>query len=125
MRRFQTARHALTAFLLTGCLSGPVPADVPARIVDPTAASRAELQRVVSDALHVGTVTLAADALTDSSILVIERNRVRSVDNPPLSGRDLGVPHRFRLVRQGDRCVLVHDDSGQRFELTETDCAAL
>ena len=122
MTRFGTLRPVAAAFLVSGCLSGPAPADTPARIVSPSEASRAELQRVVADALHVDEVMLAADALTESSVLVIERNRVRSLENAPLSGRDLGTPERFLLVKQDDHCVLVHEGSGRRLDLPSIDC---
>lgn len=96
--------------------------DQPAVIVNPTAASRAELQRVVSDMLFGADVTLADDALTDSSVLIVERKRIGSMQNPPLSGRDLGEPERFQLLTTGTRCVLVHGTDQARYELTETDC---
>jgi len=98
--------------------------DRPARIVNPTAESRAELQRVVSEMLFGADVTLAAEALTDSSTLIIERSRIRGLDNVPLTGRDLGEPERFTLVMTGMRCVLIHDRNGARYELRETECAA-
>ena len=114
---------------LTACKTAPPPADEgslqgdqPAVIVNPTAESRAELQRVVSDMLFGADVTLADDALTDSSVLIIERKRIGSMQNPPLSGRDLGQPERFQLLTTGTRCVLVHGPDQARYELTETDC---
>lgn len=96
--------------------------DEPAVIVNPTAESRAELQRVVSDMLFGAEVMLADDALTQSSTLTIERQRIRSLDSPPLSGRDLGEPERFRLLTTGTECVLVHAPDKARYELVETDC---
>lgn len=125
MTRFPALRPLAAAFLVAGCLSGPGLADQPARIVDPTEASRAELRRVVGDALHADDVKLAGDALTETSVLVIERSRVRSLENPPLSGRDLGTPERFRLVIRDGRCVLIHERNEQPFELPSTDCAPL
>jgi hypothetical protein len=94
----------------------------PAVIVDPSAESRAELQRVVSDMLSGAEVTLAGDALTETSVLIIERARIRSLENPPLSGRDLGRPERFQLRTTGTECVLIHENSDARYELYETDC---
>jgi hypothetical protein len=125
MTRLAWAQSLVVACLFSGCLSGPAPADQPARIVDPDDASRAELRRTVSEALQVEDVMLADDALTDSSVLVIERKRVRGLDNAPLSGRDLGTPERFRLVQQDERCVLVHESSGRRFDLPSAQCVAL
>jgi hypothetical protein len=96
----------------------------PARIVNPSAGSRAELRRVVGDMLFGAEITLADDALTDSSVLIVERSRIRSLDNPPLSGRDLGRPERFQLVTTGTLCVLIHENNQARYELLETECVA-
>ena len=95
---------------------------VPAIIVNATPASRAELQRAVSEMLSNADVMLADDALTHSSTLTIEHRRTGSLDNPPLSGRDLGSPERFHLLLTGTGCVLVHESDEATVSLTETDC---
>lgn len=96
--------------------------DQPAVIVNPTPESRAELRGVVSDMLFGAEVTLSKDALTKSSVLVVERNRIRSLQHPPLTGRDLGKPERFRLLTTGTECVLIHESNHARYELPATDC---
>ncbi len=101
---------------LAACRTGAVRAEVPARVVDPTPESRAELQHVVSSTLGGRAVTIADDALTKDSLLIIEPKN--------LTGRDLGKPDHFRLVLSDSRCVLVHQESDARIELTETSCAA-
>jgi hypothetical protein len=122
MRRGAAILLLVPAGFLAGCLSNSIQADQPARVVGSTPESRAELQRVVSTALQVDEVTLAHDALKESSWLVIERSRVRNLDNAPLQGRDLGRPERFQLVLSGPRCVLVHERDGSRYPLLETAC---
>lgn len=117
-------RPVCLALVLGACNMNAVHEDRPARIVDPSDRSRAELHQVVSGALNGADVMLADDALTDSSVLIIERQKSGSLDNPPLSGRDLGRPERFRLVTSGTRCVLVHEGDGARHELRETECVA-
>ena len=114
---------------LTACkTTAPVPyetslqGNVPAVIVNPTPESRAELQRAVSEMLSGADVMLADDALTQSSILTVERRRTGSLDNPPVSGRDLGSPERFHLLLTGTGCVLVHESDEATVPLTETDC---
>jgi hypothetical protein len=97
--------------------------DVPAVIVHPTAESRAALAQAVSSALHGAPVTLADDALTDASTLVIERARRLDPSGLPANGRELGPPERFRLVKSGGECVLVHERSGTRLALSATACA--
>jgi hypothetical protein len=122
MRRGAAILLLVPAGFLAGCLSNSIQADQPARVVGSTPESRAELQRVVSTALQVDEVTLAHDALKESSWLVIERSRVRNLDNAPLQGRDLGRPERFQLVLSGHRCVLVRERDGSRYTLLETAC---
>jgi hypothetical protein len=112
------------ALLAAACKTNSVHEERPALIVNPSAESRAELHRVVGDMLFDAEVTLADDALTDSSILIVERDRPRSLDNPPLSGRDLGQPERFQLVTTGKRCLLIHDSDTARHELLEAECVA-
>jgi hypothetical protein len=41
------------------------------------------------------------------------------------NGRELGMPERFRLVKSGGQCVLVHERSGKRFALAATNCAPI
>jgi hypothetical protein len=91
-------------------------------IVNPTPESRAALVEAVSTALNGAPVTLAGDALTTASTLVIQRTPRRDPNGLPMDGRDVGSPERFRLVRSGGQCVLVHEGSGRRFALSATDC---
>ena len=109
---------------LAGCKTNPTHEVRPARVVNPTPESRAELQRAVSDMLHGADVALADDALTTSSVLIVERRRSRSLESPPLSGRDLGQPAHFQLVTTGNDCVLIHENDRARHELLETECVA-
>ncbi len=83
-------------------------------IVDPTPESRAALQLAVTDALHVD-VLLAPDALTKDSVLLLEPRH--------MEGRETRPGEKFRLVRQGAQCVLIHERTGQRFVLVQTRCA--
>ncbi len=102
--------------VISACKTDDVRQDVPARIIDPTPESRTELLHVVSSTLGGRTVTIADDALTKDSMLIIEPKN--------LTGRDFGKPDHFRLVISNSRCVLVHEESDARLELTETGCAA-
>lgn len=101
---------------LSACKTDDVRQDVPAHIIDPTPESRAELQHVVSSTLGGRAVTIADDALTEDSLLIIEPKH--------LTGRDLAKPDHFRLVLSDSRCVLVHEESNTRIGLMETSCAA-
>jgi hypothetical protein len=66
-------------------------ADQPARIINPDEASRAALQSTINGILNTE-VTLAKNALTDDSILIIERNPPRTMGNPNPQGRIMDEP---------------------------------
>ena len=115
--RYSNALAAIGAMvLLSACQVAAVRADAPARIINPTAESRAELLRAVSDALDGRPVTIADDALVKDSSLIIEPKL--------LTGRDLRRPEHFELLLSGSRCVLVHQGTRARIPLKETTCVA-
>ena len=106
-----------------GCGTLPAGSDLPAVIVGPTTQSRQELQQAVASTLNGAPVTLADDALTQDSTLIIERNQARDANGVPLSGRELGRPEKFQLVKSGKDCVLIHEASGKRWTLKHTTCS--
>jgi hypothetical protein len=110
------------AVLLSACVSSQAQEEQPAVIVNPTAQSRAELLQAVSTALQGVKTMLAEDALTNTSILFVERPAVHDAAGRRINGRDLGRPERFQLMMHGDRCVLVHENSGVRHHLVNATC---
>jgi len=92
---------------------------VPTFLVNPTDADRAELSRVVGEALHRPPVLLAPDALTRESTLIVAPVEPRDASGLPLNGRELGRPERFRLVRDGSQCLLIHERTGRRWKLSQ------
>jgi hypothetical protein len=115
---------AVAAMLaLAGCATATTRPDLPAMLTNPNAESRAELARRVSGALHGAPITIADDALTRESTLIVERTRPRTLDGVPLNGRETGRPEHFRLVRNGTRCVLVHERTGKRWTLKAATCS--
>ena len=109
--------------VLAGCQTVGSNDDVPAFVTNPTAASRAALQRAVNDLLNME-VTIAADALTSSSLLIIERNPPRGMQNQVATGRNMDPAIQFRLVLNGTDCVLVDTRDDSRHLLEDTTCAA-
>lgn len=112
MARKPAASLIAAVLFLSACVSAQP--EVAAVIDKPTKESRAELAHAVSSALNDAPVTLADDALTKDSLLVIEKAH--------LLGRDLDKPERFRLVKAGKDCALVHERSGRRMTLASTTC---
>ena len=116
------ALSALASSLVVACATPPAEAGQAALIVQPTAQSRAALHSAVVKALHRDRVTLADDALTADSVLLIEPVRLRDAAGLPLQGRETRTPERFRLVKSGRSCVLVHERTHARLELPDTQC---
>lgn len=109
--------------VLVACQTVATNHDQPARIVDPGVASRAALQQLVNALLNTE-VAVADDALTDSSVLIIERSIPRSLEGSPAQGRTMESPFQFSLVINGDDCVLIDQRDQSRHELSDTSCVA-
>lgn len=97
-------------------------ADVPALVTEPDDASRAALQAAVAASFGGLDVLLAADALTTSSVLLIERSPRGSLKNNQAMGRVLEQPMRFQLVKNGTECVLIDLRDDSRHVLADTNC---
>jgi len=108
---------------MIGCQTVASDHDQPARISNPTDASRAALQQAVNTALRTE-VTLADDALTDTSLLTIEHTPPRTMQNPTPDGRILDMPIQFLLVINGSVCILIYQRDRTRYTLDNTSCAA-
>jgi hypothetical protein len=96
----------------------------PAVIVNPTADTGAELERVIRSAIGDVPVTLADDALTTSNRLSLEHARPRDPDGRLLNGRELTRPETFELFKRGSRCVLVQSQTGREWTLHHVKCVA-
>ncbi|MFC6632858.1 hypothetical protein [Microbulbifer taiwanensis] len=123
MRKVATATVLAALAPMIACNSQPAQGDEkPAVIAEATPQSHAELQRLVTEALGGAPVTLAEDALTRESVLVIERNPPQDLQQRPLQGRNREMPKKFRLLLSGDRCWLERAADGERWELLEAKC---
>ena len=120
IRHIFAASLALTAL---GCQTLADTYDKPARIINADDARRAALREAVNNALNTE-VTLADSALTDSSLLTIERNPPRTMENPNPLGRNMEMPIQLRLFINGTDCVLVDHRDRARYVLANTSCEA-
>ena len=119
-------RHFLAVLLAIpalGCQTLADGYDKPARIVNPDDASRAALQEAVNKAFGTD-VTLADNALMDSSVLTIERSPRPTMDNPSPLGRNMEMPFQLRLVINGTECILIDQRDRSRYVLANTSCEA-
>jgi len=78
----------IVALVLSSCKQGILQgnSDLPATLINTTPKTRAELNQLVSQALLGLDVTLADDALTKTSLLIIERTKQRTVNNDRIMG---------------------------------------
>ena len=113
----------LVSIALAACATPSRAVDQPAVVVSPSDASRASLQQAVSTAL-TRPVTLADDAFTRDSTLVIERAATEDPTGRRIEARERGMPQKFHLVKRGEMCVLIHDDSGRESQLSHVICSA-
>lgn len=109
--------------VVAGCKNVAPATDQPAVIVNPDAASRAALQAVVNTALQTE-VALADDALTKSSLLVIERRIPPTFEGSAAGGRTMEPPIQFQLVVNGAECALIDQRNQVRSVLENTACEA-
>ena len=110
--------------MLFACTSVPARSEQPALIIQPTAASRADLVAAVRAALHDVPVSLADDALVQDSVLLIERQQRLDPKGLLVNGRELGRPERFLLSTDGKRCLLTYEATQQQWVLVHTQCRA-
>lgn len=123
MKVLRALLGTLLWFTLTGCQTVNTDLDRPARIVNTDTDSRAALQAAVNEALGTE-VMLADDALTDTSLLTIERWPAGTMENPVPQGRILEKPIQFRLVINASDCILIDQRNESRHVLQDTECAA-
>jgi len=109
---------------LAACSTSAIQADVPALLTNPSEDTRLEIEQSISAALDGAKITIAADALTKSSVLTIEHGMRRSIDRAAELGRNLGRPEHFQLMVDGPQCVLVHQRTGLHWILRKSECVA-
>lgn len=122
--RFCLYVWVFVATTLAACSTNELNPDVGAIRINPSADSKTEIENVVSSALNGVDITIADDALTRDSTLIIERGMRQRVGGPPELGRDLGRPEHFQLVIDARQCLLVHAETGLRWMLNVTECTA-
>ena len=77
---------------------------------------------MLGEAFNGRAVTIADDALTRDSVLIIERRERRDLEGNRADGRVLEAPEQFRLVLRDTHCELIRASDERRWKLTETSC---
>lgn len=108
--------------VLAACAVQPAHSPMPARLSSVDDATRAVLASAVSQALDGREISLAPDALTASSQLLLDPARPRDASGRVLQGRETRTPESFQLVKVGDECVLKHERTGREYVLQDVRC---
>jgi len=122
MRQKKLYSQMAMLIMVTGCQSPAANPDLPALIVQPDEDSRAALQATLSGLFGGYEVRLSNDALTRSSLLTLESGLQKTLSDPPVTGRILSEPYKFRLIKNGDYCTLIDLRDGTRHILADTTC---
>jgi hypothetical protein len=120
----RTPLYLALVLLLSACASSTAQAERPAVIVNPMAATRAELLNIVRMALNNAPVTLADDALTQDNALIIERTPRHDAGGQLLNGRVLELPEHFVLSLSNSHCVLTQQSTHRHWVLRQATCVA-
>lgn len=122
-KTLKTIFSCCVSALLAACGSlaaaGP---DQPALMVDVTPDATEQLQRALVEANDGAPVTVADDVFTRSSQLALEQGRLADGPGRPLTGRDLGAPKIFSLVKNDRGCWLLREADGERWLLNKVSC---
>ncbi|MGD8841309.1 MAG: hypothetical protein PVI70_17015 [Gammaproteobacteria bacterium] len=108
--------------LVVACRAPTAGSDRPALIVQSDRASRAELEKTLSNLFGDAPIVLADDALTRSSILTLEIDQKKISGGEPALGRVLQRPYRFQLLKRQESCFLLDMRDGKRYLLQDTSC---
>lgn len=112
---------AASILMLSACQFTAASPDKAAVLLASDAVVRQELGAAISSMSGFSEVTLSASDFMQSSEVIIERKHQTNQHGELIQGRDLEIPHRFRLETNGTQCWLVHLNSGQR-RLLNTAC---
>ena len=108
------------AILLAGVLAGACKSTAaPAVLTHADEAAMGRLKAALAKAMGQAEVQLGPGDPTQSPVL-----SVLPLPPGPLEDRSLAKPTIFRLVIEGETCLLVREDTGERVVLEGVDCRA-
>ncbi|MBC3878376.1 hypothetical protein H8K38_11180 [Undibacterium sp. FT79W] len=113
---------AASILMLSACQFTAASPDKAAVLLASDAVVMQELGAAISSMSGFSDVTLSASDFIQSSEVIIERKHQTNQYGELIQGRDLEIPHRFRLETNGTQCWLVHLNSGQRRLLNTARC---
>ncbi|MFZ6862443.1 hypothetical protein ACO0K7_07385 [Undibacterium sp. Ji67W] len=113
----------MTVIALTACQSsGAMPEERPALLSNAGQPVLQELQEVAARVSGFSEVLLSGTDWTQDSDVVLERRHQRSPQGDLIQGRDIEKPHRLRLLKRGDECLLIDLGTGRSETLHQVLC---
>jgi hypothetical protein len=113
---------AASILMLSACQFTAASPDKAAVLLASDAVVMQELGAAISNMSGFSEVTLSASDFMQSSEVIIERKHQTNQHGELIQGRDLEIPHRFRLETNGTQCWLVHLNSSKRYLLNKARC---
>ena len=105
MAAFLQTGLAAAALVITACQTLPPTKGTPAVLSNASEQITAELIKTISGALNGASITIAPDALTTSSTLIIERAGRGTLNGDHMMGRRMDRPDHFSLSLSRNTCV--------------------
>lgn len=99
----------------------PPPGPVPALLLPSSAEVWLGLEAAASELIGQP-VTLDDDAFAEVDFAEVEPDEPRENDGSALAGQVYGRPQTLRLLKHGEDCVLLNQDSGQQRVVTGARC---
>ena len=116
-----------TVLMASACQTTAAPQ--PAVLSETSPEVTAALSTAASQALGGVGVTLAPDVLTTSPTLVLETKIPQTLDRNRYTGlvndRARPAPDVFKLMKAGNSCYLLHEESGKKMPLGNMKCQTL
>ncbi|MFZ6754655.1 hypothetical protein ACO0KY_14885 [Undibacterium sp. Dicai25W] len=123
MKTHRILLHTLTVIALTACQSGgATPEERPALLCNASQLALQELQEVTARISGFSDVLLSEKDWMQDSDVVLERRHQRNPQGDLIQGRDIEMPHRVRLLKRANQCLLIDLNTGRSESLHQVQC---
>ena len=121
LKRFIGVISILT---IAGCVATESEVQLPqaATLTNPNSQTHTELQQAIASLLGASDVIIADNAFTQYSQEVIERAPHKDANGLLIMGRSTEMPAAIQLLKQGNKCLLRHVQSGNTTTLLQVRC---
>jgi hypothetical protein len=93
-----------------------------ALLLNPNKTVEQELIFAISKMLGTPKILLSAKDFTQSSILPVERIRLKDADGLRMQGLEMEEPHYFKLIKKNEECFLILLKTNKRLHIKSAKC---